>query len=76
MNPFRHVSRNLIFATLLACALPGSSLAQQVYGSIVGTVTDASGGGVVNAKVTVTDQDKNTRSEVATNESGITRKAS
>jgi len=70
MNRFRHVNRTVVFAMFLIGALPGSSLAQQVYGSIVGTVTDASGGGVVNAKVTVTDQDKNTRSVVSTNESG------
>ena len=44
--------------------------AQQVFGSIYGTVTDKSGGSIANAKVTVTDLNKNTKSDVMTNESG------
>lgn len=48
----------------------GASDAQQVFGRIFGTVTDASGGAVSNAKVTVTDQAKGTSSDVPTNESG------
>jgi hypothetical protein len=44
--------------------------AQQVFGSIIGTVTDPSGSAVNNAKVTITDISKGTSSEVTTNESG------
>ena len=33
-------------------------------------MTDKSGGGVAGAKITITDVNKNTRSEVTTNESG------
>lgn len=44
--------------------------AQQVFGSIVGTVTDPSGGAVIGAKVSITDLAKGTKSEVTTNESG------
>ena len=44
--------------------------AQQVFGRIFGTVSDASGGAVANAKVTVTDQAKGTSSDVTSNESG------
>ncbi len=66
------LSRSLwvFFTALLILLAPRDIRAQTVYGSITGTVMDASGGGVANAKVTITDQDKNTRSEVTTNESG------
>jgi len=43
---------------------------QQVFGSVFGTVTDASGAAVPNAKVVITDQEKATRFEVQTNDSG------
>ena len=43
---------------------------QAVYGSVIGTVTDAQGGGVVGAKVTVTSVTKGTAEEAVTNESG------
>jgi hypothetical protein len=54
---------------LLAAGMKNAS-AQQVFGRIFGTVTDASGGAVANAKVTITDQSKGTRFEVTSNESG------
>src|ERR1700687_5166038 len=44
--------------------------AQQVFGSIFGTVTDANGGVVPNAKVTITDMAKGTTTELATDASG------
>src|SRR3954453_24067847 len=44
--------------------------AQQIFGRIFGTVTDATGGAVPNAKVTITDQNKGTDFDVTTNESG------
>ena len=44
--------------------------AQAVYGSIIGTVTDAQGGAVPGAKVTVTSTTKGTADETTTNESG------
>src|SRR5207248_4635973 len=47
-----------------------SADAQQVFGRIFGTVTDATGGSVQNAKVTITDQSKGTQFDVTTNESG------
>jgi outer membrane receptor protein involved in Fe transport len=43
---------------------------QAVYGSVFGTVSDAQGGGVVGAKVTVTSVSKGTTEEAVTNESG------
>ncbi len=47
-----------------------SASAQAVYGSILGTVTDAQGAVVAGAKVTVTSLGKNTTSTATTNESG------
>jgi hypothetical protein len=44
--------------------------AQQVFGNIYGTITDASGGAVTNAKVTITDKNKGTQSEVTSDASG------
>ena len=55
--------------TLLFC-FNGTLNAQQVFGSIVGAVTDPSGSAVNGAKVTITDVQKGTSSEVTTNESG------
>ena len=44
--------------------------AQQVFGGIFGTVTDTSGAPVANAQIAIIDQDKGTRYDVASNESG------
>src|SRR5260370_2126212 len=67
--------RRSIWATLvvlcLVCGLRTSTtLAQAVFGSILGTVTDAQGNAVTGAKVTVTSLTKNTVSETISNESG------
>ena len=70
MKRFRHASRNLLLIAGMVLALPGSSFAQQVYGSIFGTVTDASGSAVPNATVTVHDESKGISSDATTNESG------
>src|ERR1700736_5566009 len=55
----------------LLCGLwTPTALAQAVYGSVIGTITDPSGAAVANAKVTVTSQTKNTSVDTTTNESG------
>jgi Carboxypeptidase regulatory-like domain len=55
----------------LACGLKTSTtLAQAVYGSILGTVTDPQGSAVGGAKVTVTSVTKSTLVETTTNDSG------
>ncbi len=55
----------------LVCGLKTStSLAQAVFGSILGTVTDPQGAAVSGAKMTVTSVTKNTAVETTTNESG------
>ena len=60
----------LVTAVFLLCGVGSALRAQQVFGSIYGTVTDPSGAPVPNARVTITDQQKNTKSEVVSNESG------
>ena len=48
----------LLLAVGLYAGLCGAAAAQEVTGSIVGTVTDSKGGVVPNAKVTITNTDK------------------
>jgi outer membrane receptor protein involved in Fe transport len=62
----------LVAATLsLLCSLwVPAAVAQAVYGSILGTVTDPSGAAVTGAKVTVTSETKNVSTETTSNESG------
>jgi hypothetical protein len=63
-------------AVLTACLgigiaiLPHAVHAQAVYGSVYGTVTDASGAAIPGATVTVTDEAKGTSVTVKSNESG------
>jgi outer membrane receptor protein involved in Fe transport len=59
-----------VAALFLLLAGPGKISAQAIYGSIIGTVTDAQGGAVSGAKVTVTSVTKGTSDETTTNESG------
>jgi hypothetical protein len=58
-----------LFAVCLLTLAP-ACFAQAVYGSIYGTITDASGAVVPNATVTVTDVAKGTSSSVQSNGSG------
>jgi outer membrane receptor protein involved in Fe transport len=55
---------------LIAALTPQLSVAQAVYGSIIGTVTDPQGAAVPGAKVTVTNKSKGTSDQTTTNESG------
>ncbi len=66
----RGLSCSLFLAFALIFGSATSANAQQIFGRIFGTVTDASGGAVPNAKVTITDQSKNTQFDATTNESG------
>ena len=70
VNVRRGLSYSLyLLASLLLTVVSGAN-AQQVFGSIIGTVTDPSGSPVNNAKVTITDVTKGTSFDVNTNESG------
>lgn len=60
----------LAVVSVLLIAVSGGIHAQQVFGNIVGTVTDPTGSAVNNAKVTIKDQAKGTSFQVSTNESG------
>ncbi len=66
----KRISLSFVLAIVMLLSTAGHATAQQVFGRIFGTVTDATGGAVANAKITVTDQTKNTSSEVTSNESG------
>ncbi len=66
------ICRSALPATLLALALWGAarSHAQAVSGTIVGTVTDASGASVPNAQVTIVLTDQSVTHTSVSNESG------
>src|ERR1700752_67357 len=60
-----------VVALCLVCGLKTSTtLAQAVFGSIIGTITDPQGNAVVGAKVTVTSTTKSFTYDTTTNESG------
>ena len=58
----------LIFASLLLCV---PLFSQGSAGRIVGTITDANGGAVAGAAVTITDVDRGTTRSLTTDESGV-----
>jgi hypothetical protein len=60
----------LLCCVALLLSVCGSASAQQIFGSIFGTVTDPSGSAVVDAKVVVTDVNKGTKFEVSTDAAG------
>lgn len=68
MRSLRGVSFAIPLLLLAASAL--EVRAQAVFGSIYGTITDSSGAAVPNAKVSITEQNKNTRFEVTTDSEG------
>src|SRR5258708_7095940 len=61
----------VVFVTVvISCSYTPRLLAQAVYGSILGTVTDPQGAAVAGAKVTVTNQRKGTSDNTTTNQDG------
>ena len=68
------VRRSIWVGLAVLCLIGGlknsTTLAQAVYGSILGTVTDSQGGAVSGAKITVTSLTKGTVNETTSNESG------
>lgn len=70
MLSLRKLASFAVFVSLALFCFSGTLSAQQVFGSIVGTVTDPTGAAVNGAKVTITDIAKGTKFDVTTNESG------
>ena len=69
MFSHRHHSFLLGMMLVLLVCVP-ASFAQQVFGSIFGTVTDPNGAVVPNAKVVITDISKGTKFEITTDAAG------
>jgi len=74
MQGFRGRWTAWAIVAILSAIFTVSASAQQVFGSIYGTITDASGAAVANAKVTISDPAKGTSSEVTTDAAGNYRK--
>ncbi|HVN06966.1 MAG TPA: TonB-dependent receptor [Bryobacteraceae bacterium] len=70
MLSLRKLASWAICTSLALFCLSGTLSAQQVFGSIFGTVTDPTGAAVSGAKVTIADTQKGTKFETTTNESG------
>src|SRR5690242_4455299 len=62
--------RVIFVLSLLACAIAGTMWGQAVTASLVGTITDASGALVANAKVVLTETNTGVSRNINTNESG------
>jgi hypothetical protein len=58
------------FAIFALLVVPRRAASQQVFGSIYGTVSDQSGAPILDATVSVTDVNKGTKFDTATNSSG------
>ncbi len=66
----RKIVARVVFLAVLSTALPIEAAAQNVYGSLVGNVTDISGGAIPGATVTATQTQTNLAREVITNGAG------
>src|SRR5262245_44343377 len=60
----------LIQSLMICCAWPAFAIAQAVYGSVFGTITDTRGSGVPGATVTITNTGTNVLEKVKTDGSG------
>ena len=62
--------RKALFLVLSLCLIATAAVAQEVTGSIVGTVKDQSGAVVPNAKVTITNTDTSVARTLTANQDG------
>jgi len=62
--------RRLLFLSVFLAAICSSLTAQVVTGTILGSVTDPSGGAVAGARVSIVNLDTNVRTELTTNADG------
>ncbi|MDT7603906.1 MAG: hypothetical protein QOF61_1903, partial [Acidobacteriota bacterium] len=58
MRNYREIACRMLVLTLVFCASLGVARAQEITGSLNGTVKDTTGANVAGASVTVTDEDK------------------
>jgi hypothetical protein len=71
MNQFLRIAFHMTLMVVAVCALAGLAQAQEVTGSLVGTVKDSGGAAVAGATVTITDADKQVLVRtLTTNDSG------
>ena len=70
MQSLRKMALFAVCSFFALICFSGTLSAQQVFGSIFGTVTDPTGAAVNGAKVTITETSKGTSSVVSSNESG------
>src|SRR5882724_3491427 len=61
---------SLLAAVLCFAITPTAVLAQNVYGTIAGTVTDGSGAAIASATVTLINTDNNGRRDISSDASG------
>ena len=66
----KRVARIVLIAVLSLATTGGWAFSQNIYGALVGNVTDSSGGAIPGATVTATQTETNLTREVITNESG------
>jgi hypothetical protein len=70
LTQLRRRNAIILAATALLAAAAARVAAQELYGSVVGTVQDGSGGRIPGATVTVVNRDTNLTLTAATNETG------
>src|SRR3984885_4202301 len=70
MTNLRNLGLALLAATVLVALTPSVGWGQNVYGTITGTVTDASGAVISDAAVTLTNLDNGEKHSIQTNASG------
>jgi hypothetical protein len=66
----RQTFLRIVLLSTLCVVYASAAAGQAVYGSLVGNVTDSSGGAIPGATVTATQTETNLKREVVTNESG------
>ncbi len=64
------MKKSLVLLGVVLVSFTAAAVGQAVYGNIVGTVTDASGASVPNAKVTISEKSKGVSFSTTTNEAG------
>ena len=69
MRNFRNLGLAALAAIFLLALTPSAGWGQNVYGTVTGTVTDASGAAVGDASVTLTNLDTGAKRNIASDSS-------